>query len=217
MGLQKGRGFNMNPENISPHHFSELGDFYPLDIFLDHKTIREKITNDDFNWVQYNKSKPQIKRKGLSLFSLEGEVSGEVDLNSIAEHNAYNGTDYNEMSFRTPTKYWEMLRGDFEDLIPLEPHIGRSHFISFEEGGFFPPHRDLGESIRLISFFSSSDDLCLVSDKRQIQFSPGRLYFLNTRKTHSIVNFYGNSIILVLNIGCNASTFRWVTNHLKQK
>lgn len=207
----------MAEDNVYFHHYSQMGDFYPLDIFLNNKEIRQAIKNPEFEWVQYNRNKPEINRKGLSLFSLDGSTSGEIDLNSVAEFNQINGTQYDEMSFRAPTKYWEALETYLAPLKDLEPHLGRSHFISLGEGGYFPPHRDLDTCFRLICFFDNSDDLYVVKENERLHFSPGRLYFLNTQKSHALFNFFEESILLVLNVDVNKETFRWVQKHLKQK
>ncbi len=163
----------------------------------------------------YNKNKIGYKRRGLSLFSHDGGDSGEIDLGSIREYNFLNNTNYSEMSFNKPTKHWNDFHEVSNHLEPIADSIGRSHFISFDEGGFFPPHRDLGKTYRLISFFDCSPlSLYFILDNKKIAFTPGYFYFANTRKSHSLFSFQKNSIILVLNIEISQKTTNFVLSNL---
>ncbi len=63
---------------------STFGSYYPLSIKFNEEAVLSQLEAFSDRWVQYNKSKPQINRQGLSLTSLNGEVTGEIDLNSLA-------------------------------------------------------------------------------------------------------------------------------------
>ena len=180
---------------------SALGQFVPLSIGFDEEKVKEEIESLGEGWEVYNPRKPHYRRKGLSLTSLDGSVSGRVDLDSLLEHNKIEGTSLDEMSFKTKTKYWNSLNSISEPLRKVESFLGRSHIIKFEAGGFFPPHRDYGNSFRLIAFFNNSPNstVFLIDDKKVI-FQTAKLYFADTRKVHSIFSFENDSMILVLNV-----------------
>ena len=147
---------------------SSLGNVYPLKIYFDNLLLKEQIKPYLHNWVPYNKSKSGYKRYGLSLFSLDGGTSGEIDLTSVKEYNKKNQTNYNELSFRVPTHYWKKFNSLSEPLKKIEKNLGRSHLLKLNSGGFFPPHRDLGRTFRLISFFFCLPDhfIFLIDDKK---------------------------------------------------
>ncbi len=196
---------------------SSLGEFYPLSIYFDERLFQEELATINDGWRVYNTSKPHMRRYGLSLFSLNGETDGIIDLNSILEYNIANGTNLSEMSFRTPTKYWKHLSSISGPLAEFEPLIGRSHLIRLDEGGFFPPHRDLGTSFRLISFLSSScDGLYVVLNGKKIFYEQNRLYFMDTRLSHALFNMMPKAIILVINLEVSADSVKLVRRHLAE-
>ena len=195
---------------------SSLGKMFPLNIDFDIFLLRKQLKPYADKWVPYNKSKPEYKRYALSLFSLDGEISGEIDLNSLSEYNKKNQTNYIEMSFRTPTFYWKEFSLLSEPLKGIEKNLGRSHLIKLDKGGFFPPHRDLEEDVfRLVSFLNADhDNLIFILDNEKIQFTPDRLYFFNAKKTHSVFSFTNNAMILVLNVEYNKDSMKFVSENL---
>ena len=196
---------------------TSLGSFYPLSIFFDWDLLKKQLEVRCNDWLIYNKSKPECKREGLGLFTLDGRVSGE-DLTSIREYNSENRTDYNELSFRVPTPYWKELTSLSEPLKPLENNLGRSHLIRLKNGGFFPPHRDLGETFRLIAFFNCSPNyLIFTLDDQKIFFQNNILYFANARKTHSLFSFQEEALILVLNVEYSDTSLGFVMRNLLDK
>ncbi len=198
---------------------TSLGDFYPLRVHFDPSVFFQQLSDSNPEWVKYNKSKSWSNRYGLSLFSLNGEVSGEIDLNSIREWNLQNGTKYNELSFNTPTPYWSTLKVFSDPLQDIEKHIGRSHLLKLDEGGLFPPHRDnyheSDQTFRLISLINCSiNSLHLTLNNRLVPFNPNQLYFMDTRKVHSIVSYCNDSLVLVLNIKICKQTVQYVFERL---
>ena len=210
----------MDKRDIELAHFrlSSLGIFYPLSISFDFLLLEKQIRPYRKDWIPYNKSKPGYKRYGLSLFSLDGGVSGEIDLNSIKEYNEKNQTDYNELSFRKPTHYWHEFSSLSEPLKEIENNLGRSHLIKFDKGGFFPPHRDTGNTFRLISFFfCTHHHLKFLVDDKKFFFTNNRLYFLDTRKPHSVFSFQNNAVILVLNVEYSENSMDFVFKNIVER
>ncbi len=197
---------------------SSLGETCPLKIKFDSVLLKKQLTPYLHNWIPYNQSKPGYNRYGLSLFSLDGGTSGEIDLSSVSEYNKENQKDYDEFSFRTPTRYWREFSSLSEPLKKIEKNLGRSHLLKFDRGGFFPPHRDRGRAFRLIAFFFCIPDhfVFLLEDKKFF-FMPERLYFLDTRKAHSLFSFQDNATILVLNVEYNRDSLNFVIENLVQE
>ena len=220
MILYKGADLEKKFESQVFHSIlSSLGEICPLEIHFDSLLLEKQLKPYLDKWVPYNKNKPEYKRYGLSLFSLDGGISGEVDLNSIYEYNQKNKTHYTELSFRTPTFYWKKFSALSEPLKGIEKSLGRSHLIKLDNGGFFPPHRDLGmDTFRFISFFKSDPDVFtfLLNDKKFF-FVTNRLYFFNARKTHSLFSFRNNAIILILNVEYSRDSIDFVFKNLLDK
>ena len=190
-----------------------------MEIDFDEHLLKKQLTLNLDKWVFYNSSKPGYKRYGLSLFSLDGGTSGDIDLNSILEYNKKNQTHYTELSFRVPTCYWKEFSSLSKPLKGIEKSLGRSHLIRLDNGGFFPPHRDLGMDVfRLIAFFNSKPDtLTFLLDDQKVHFFTNRLYFFNARRTHSLFSFKDNAIILVLNVEYNKDSMNFVIKNLLDK
>lgn len=201
---------------LNPLHFqlSSLGAFYELDISFSQEHLNSQLKPFENDWKTYNPRKPNYNRYGLSLFSLDGSLSGVPDLDSIYEYDRENGTEHTEMSFNQPTPAWKEIPEISRRLAELEPFLVRSHFIRLDTGGFFPPHRDVGEAFRLIAFFGPSpNSFHLVIDGQMRYFRPNVLYFLDTHKVHSVVSFEDDAKILVLNVKYDEAALLFVQNH----
>lgn len=200
---------------INDLQLQSLGDLVPLNIQFDRESVLAELTPMQDQWVMYNSSKPTHRRTGLSLTSLSGGVDGHIDLDSLLEYNQRNGTQYTEMSFKIPTKYWPELPSITKPIEPYAPYLGRSHVLRLDEGGFFPPHRDLGDSFRLIAFFNGTpDDLGFIIDNQKKFFETERLYYVNTRKAHSLFSFKNKNFVLVLNLDLSSESVNLVQQHL---
>lgn len=201
---------------------ASLGSLYALDLRIDESHFLEELERLGPQWVPYNKSKQWSARFGLSLFSLDGGTSGEIDLNSVREWNVNNGTKYNELSFNKPTPYWKHFESISNNFLETKLSIGRSHLLRLDAGGAFPPHRDNylegDDTFRIISFLNTSPDvLHFVVDGRLQSFQAGAFYYLDTRKVHSLMSYRDDSTILVMNIKLDANSWSWVCKNLSEK
>jgi len=199
---------------------TSLGKLYPLDIVVSPENFLKELNQiESLEWIQYNKTKPQIDRKGLSLFSLDGGTDGEIDLNSLREYNDKHGTKYNESSFKVSTRYWDLLPSISDSFKDIAPNLRRSHLIKFGDGGYFPSHRDIGNCFRLISFLSPTlpGDLHFILDDHRVSYEQNRIYFFDARLTHSIFNMSTESIILVLNVELTRDSVSFVYRNLLYK
>jgi len=201
-------------------YLCSLGNQYALSWSVNRAKLLEELAGLQDRWRPYNPRK-NIPRFGLSLTSLEGGDSGVPDLDSLLEYNKINGTHFNELSFRTPTSAFQSLTSLFEVTKPVHKFLGRSHLIRFGRGGYFPPHRDSMEkspgTFRLISLLQNCtrDGFIFLLDGRQLWLEPNRIYFVNTRLSHSLFSYAENATILVLNVEVCAGAVDVVTRNLE--
>ncbi len=209
----------MDDRSIQLMRACNLGDFYSLDYQLNTEDILSKAHNYQDNWHHYNPRKPGNERYGLSLTSLDGEMTGVPDLDSLPEHNRIHGTDFHEMDFTKSTKYFDSLE-DKDALNGIfEGHIGRSHILWLKSGGFFPPHRDSFYNpprvFRIIALVSGSEkSYKFILDDKILRFEPGRLYFMNTCLAHSVFSFANDTRFLIMNIKISEFSVNQVIKNL---
>lgn len=174
-------------------------------------------TEEHFEYVRYNPRK-ENNRYGLSITSLNGNIDGIPDLDSLKEYNKENNTNYKEEDFnvKTPVFYQNPILQNF--VHPWQDDLFRSHILKLGPGGFFPPHRDLFsdriDSFRLISPLKNINTAYFILEDKILNWDLGTLYFVNTAKQHTLFNssFY-NSYWLVLNIKLNKNSFYQVLKH----
>tara|TARA_S200000501_G_scaffold378765_1_gene443460 strand:- start:68 stop:712 length:645 start_codon:yes stop_codon:yes gene_type:complete len=202
-------------------HLSSLGDIFPLDFKLDIQKLQVELEQFKDDWKEYNPRKPN-NRYGLSITSLDGGLSGIPDLDSLFEYNKQHNTSITEASINIKTPVNANI-SVIQRLLSIFDTLGRSHFIRLNKGGFFPPHRD-GKILDVTCFRIIT--LCQNCNPNQFQFiyedkvvnlEPGRPYFVNTRKTHSVFSFVDDSVQCVLNIPLTENNYKAVIKHLDTK
>lgn len=166
-----------------------------------------QILNKHPGWKEYQPHKPGYNRYGLSVTSLDGGFSGKPDLYSLREYYKMTGEIYDESCFKKRTNIVEFLPELNEFLDFWEPSLGRTHFLKFNKGGFFPPHRDNGATVASPSFRIlvpihnfGINDIKWIQDEKVLNLTLGQVYFINTTKLHSVFSFVDNCIMLVLNV-----------------
>lgn len=200
---------------------TSLGNCYALRTFFDIKTMHELVEPYQSHWKPYNPRKSHIPRLGLSLTSLDGGFSGVPDLDSLMEYNRQNGTHYDETSFRAPTP---LLKSDYMSTVLRDfiPHLGRSHLIRLNAGGYFPFHRDsagLGstKTFRLIALLEEcgAGQFCFLYDNQRLVMELGSVYFLNTKVEHALFSFGADATLLVLNVILSEQSIKLVVDNLR--
>lgn len=177
---------------------TRFGDCYAMRLRSRLGNIIKDLENN-FEWVQYNPRK-SINREGLSITSLDGGLSGRPDLDSLYEHYKQTGEIYKEPDFNVKTPVYEYFK-DWLD--PIEKHLGRTHVIKINEGGYFPPHRDNKhsniESFRLFLplNYDSMRNFFMLED-RKLEFTNGEMYFIDTAKMHTLFNTDVNPFYFVV-------------------
>ena len=195
---------------MSYNSLLSFGDLIPLKLKCDVKKLFDET--EEFVYLKYNPRK-DIERYGLSITSLDGSLNG-IDLDSIKEYNKENNTEYDELSFNKFTKVYHTSSEIQKIVEPFKNHIGRSHILSLQEGGYFPPHRDLPvyveqqNSLRILVPLKGCNppDMYFMYEDKPLHFEHGRAYLLNTNKSHNLFSFKGSEMI-VLNIKTNEEVY----------
>ena len=196
---------------MSYNSLLSFGDLIPLKLKCDVKKLFDET--EEFVYLKYNPRK-DIERYGLSITSLDGSLNG-IDLDSIKEYNKENNTEYDELSFNKFTQVYHTSSEIQKIVEPFKDHIGRSHILSLQEGGYFPPHRDLPvyveqqNSLRILVPLKGCNppDMYFMYEDKPLHFEHGRAYFLNTNKSHNLFSFKGSDMI-VLNIKTNEEVYK---------
>lgn len=179
-------------------------------------------TENNFQYVKYNPRK-NINRYGLSITSLDGNMSGIPDLDSLIEYKNVTGIQYYEQHFKakTPVYYYK----DLEIILkPIENSIMRSHVLKLGPGGFFPPHRDYFstyfDNFRAIIPLKNMNppNYNFILENKILNWNLGSLYFLDTAKMHYVFNAGPQDMyMIVLNIELTKDTLKFVTENLEYK
>tara|TARA_A100001011_G_scaffold361461_1_gene409591 strand:- start:661 stop:1281 length:621 start_codon:yes stop_codon:yes gene_type:complete len=195
---------------------ARYGDIYALKLNLSPKKVINQLKLYDSDWVAYNPRK-NIPRKGLSITSLDGGLSGIPDLDSIRDYNIKHNLDLDETDFNKKTELWPLVQ---DALTPFENYLGRTHFIRMDRTGCFPPHRD-DYSIDVNSFrlFIAIDgcnppDNYFIIEEKICNFIPGKVYFINTCKEHTVFTTGSQSTFVVANIIISDESVNTVLNNL---
>ena len=167
---------------------TRFGDYYPLRIQNNLENIIDDLENN-FEWVQYNPTK-KIDRYGLSITSLDGNLSGRPDLDSLYEYYSRTKIVHKESDFNVKTEVYSYFK---EWLDPIEEFLGRTHVIKLNMGGFFPPHRD-NKNFNIDSFrlflplnYNTNSHFFLLENTK-LEFENGKVYFIDTAKMHTLFN-----------------------------
>jgi len=202
-------------------HLSSLGDIIPLDFCLDIKQLEKELSQFETDWKQYNPRKP-YNRQGLSITSLDGTLSGVPDLDSLFEYNKQHNTNINEVDISVKTPVASNI-SVIQRLLDVFDTLGRSHFIRLNTGGFFPPHRD-GKILDITCFRvltlchnCTPSQFTFMHEDKIIKLEPGRPYFINTRKMHSVFSYVDNSVQCVLNVPLTKNNYNSIIKHLAAK
>lgn len=176
-------------------------------------------TERNFDYVVYNPRK-SINRFGLSITSLDGNMTGIPDLDSISEYNIENGTNYKESDFDKPTPIYYDPR--LAEVISLfENNLVRSHILRIDPSGYFPAHRDAhrtGNYFRIIVPLKNVKPpqfYFIIDNEIKQLWNIGKVYFVDTIKAHVLFNAsLSPSYWIVFNIPTNDKTVEAVLDNL---
>lgn len=193
-----------------------FGDVFKLGFKIPLEKLKMELEYFKNDWRQYNTYKPHISRQGLSLTSLDGKLHGGTNLESLTEIYNRTGNLLREKDFQRFTEVYDRcpsLKVVLDEFAPL----GRSHFIKLGNGGYFPPHRDHDhDCFRLIipCFNSRGRDFVFMLEDRKLNLTPGCVYYINTRKSHSVFSFQDDCTLLILNVMATMEIFKKIRRNL---
>lgn len=208
-----GRPANYDPSNITHETMANelallnLGNFEPLNIYIDIGKYMQEISQFDNDWVDYlpRTDRPN-NRKAMTLISLPGKTHKENT--SLAEASYAVGRRLSELEFNEPTDVYRQCSSLSTVLDQWQP-LGRSLIIRCDTGGYFVPHRDEPsmprDCFRLVAFLNNCGPLQYdwLMDDRKMNIQLGQLYYVNTRLTHRTISWVNNSQHLILNVPFN--------------
>jgi hypothetical protein len=218
--ISEGQTLNSNEELY--RHLASQGPKEELEPFIDSYQLSIAAEAFDNSWVHYNPRK-KIDRWGLSLTSLDGGMSGYPDLDSIKEYNIENNTSLDEPDFNVRTKASYELEPLVHIFDSFSEHLGRCHLIKFNQGGYFPPHRDSQDynprTFRLLALLDRTAPSSFVVHQQgeRCWLREGKLYFFDTRLSHSFFSFIDGATILVMNITISPTSVELVKSLFKSK
>ena len=200
----------------------QLGDFEPLDFKIDVSQFMSEIQKFSNDWVDYL-PRPNTfnNRKSLTLTNLPGKT--HKDSPSQAQAYVELGRPVTELEFNQPTDVYnscESLKPLLETFSPL----GRTFLINAGIGGHFVPHRDHPsmprQSFRLAAFLNNCGPMeydWLMETDKKLPIEMGRVYYINTRKTHRTISWTPDSIHLIINVPMNSENVAKVLYHLRHR
>lgn len=205
-----GRSAIYDPANVDLTSLSNeisllnIGDFEPLKIKIDVNSLMSELEKFKNDWQDYlpRTDRPN-NRKGLTLTTLPGKT--HLDAPSLAEASFAAGRRLSELEFHHRTDVFHACRS-LDPLFSQFPVLGRTFLVKSNIGGYFVPHRDEPamprDVFRLIVFVNNCGpyDYDWWMDDRKLQIEHGRVYYVNTRKTHRTISWVNESIHLILNV-----------------
>ena len=205
-----GQPAQYDPKNVDQEMLANeisllnIGDFEPLNIKINTASLMHEISQFREDWQDYlpRTDRPN-NRKGLTLTTLPGKT--HLDAPSLAEASYAAKRRMSELEFNSRTEVYNACRS-LDPLFSVFPDLGRTFFVKSNIGGYFVPHRDHPaiprDVFRLVMFANNCGplDYDWLMDDRKLQIEPGRVYYVNTRKTHRTISWVDNSIHLILNV-----------------
>ncbi len=195
---------------------TRYGDCYQLNFKSNINKFLKSLETFNNDWKQYNPRK-NVNRYGLSITSLDGNLSGIPDLDSVREYNVKNNLELDEPDFNKKTNVYQFAS---EWLNPFDGYIGRTHVIKMGPTGMFPPHRD-EYSTELVSFRlfvpiagCNYPNMFFILDNKILYFNHGYAYFINTCKEHTVFTTSGESVFIVANITLSENSVTTVLENL---
>lgn len=200
-----------------------MGDWLEMKSFNSRALMKEVDRYAD-DWKPYNVRKPN-NRWGLSITSLDGELSGIPDLDSLYEYNLKHGTQFSNHDINTYTDVYYDSPTLQEIIAPWRPWLGRCHYLKLNSGGFFPEHYDINkldykyEDARLIAFVNrtSKDTMKFIYEDTVMNVKEGSLYYFNASKRHSVFSMMDDCIMIVFCLRFDEKLFETMIQQYRLK
>lgn len=220
-----GRSHSYDPANVGQENLINevsllnLGVFEPLNWKIDCGQFMREIDQFRDDWQDYlpRTDRPN-NRKSLTLTCLPG--TDHKTNPSLAQASYAAKRRLSELEFNQKTAVYDACHSLRPFLDQWQP-LGRTFLIRSDIGGYFVPHRDHPsmprDVFRLIVFLNNCGplDYDWWMDDRKLQIEPGRVYYVNTRKTHRTISWVNDSIHLILNVPMTSENIAKVIAHLQ--
>ncbi len=220
-----GRPAHFDPNTVDKNTLANelalisVGDFEPLNIKINTASLMYELSRFRDDWQDYlpRTDRPN-NRKGLTLTTLPGKT--HKDAPSLAEASYAAKRRLSELEFNHRTEVYDACRS-LEPLFSVFPDLGRTFFVKSDTGGYFVPHRDHPaiprDVFRLVVFVNNCGplDYDWLMDDRKLQIEHGRVYYVNTRKTHRTISWVNDSVHLILNVPMTAENVARVIANLQ--
>ncbi len=209
--------------NQSLFRLHTMGDWLEMQSFDSSKIMSELQTYND-SWKPYNTKKPN-NRWGLSITSIDGELSGIPDLDSLYEYNLKHNTDIKNHDIKEFTEVYKNSKTLQKVIEPWKPWLGRCHFLKLNKGGFFPEHYDINkldfsyEDTRLIAFVNNNEKntMKFLYEDTLMNVKEGSLYWFNASKRHSVFSMVDDCIMIVFCLKFDETLFKTIIEQYKLK
>jgi hypothetical protein len=213
----------MSAYNAALHRLYAMGDWLQLQSFDQNKLLGELVQFTN-NWKPYNLRKPN-NRWGLSITSLDGELGGIPDLDSLYEYNKRNNTEITNYDIKNYTEVYKQSPSLQKIIEPWKPWLGRCHFLKLNSGGFFPEHYDINkldysyDDTRLIAFVNNNEKygMKFLYEDQLLNVNEGSLYWFNANKRHSVFSMVDNCIMIVFCLRFDEKLFETIINQYRLK
>jgi len=197
----------MTPREKALIRLSMMSDWQEQQHFNSYKLLKE-IEQFSDDWKPYNPKKPN-NRWGLSVTSIDGELSGIPDLTSLRDYELQTGKKVQNIDLNVPTEVYKQSEELQNILKPYLPWLTRCHFLRMDRGGFFPDHFDIvqagnyaADEIRLVGFVNVDEyNFKWIYDDKIINKNNGTLWYFNASKRHSVFSTKDGMMLLVVCLG----------------
>lgn len=220
-----GRKAHFDPSEVTLENMAcelallNLGDCEPLNFFIPPGQFMHEISQFKDAWVDYlpRTDRPN-NRKALTLTQFPGADHRGVP--SLAQASHKHGRKVSELEFCEKTDVYHACQSLHPFLDTFMP-LGRTFLVKCGTGGYFVPHRDHPsmprDVLRLAVFLNNVGPLQYdwLMDDRKLNIECGRVYYINTRKTHRTISWVDDSVHLILNIPFNAENVAKIIANLQ--
>ena len=177
----------------------------PLKWEFDLGWFKKEIKQYDDKWVPYLRREGVTNdREGLCLMGMPGDKCS--DSLSMPEARRRHNKKLWEIDFNAKTELYNDLES-LHDMLEYFQPLGRTMLVKSNAGGWFPPHKDqpnlTRDTFRIVAFLSRTtqhDAYEWEMDGHRWPITPGKAYYVDTRKTHRTHSWMNNSIHLVVNV-----------------
>ena len=204
-----------NEDSQALSRLNTMSDWQEFEGFNAKKLLKEIEPFKD-DWKRYNPNKPN-NRWGLSITSLDGELSGIPDLTSFKNYEQETGIRLHNHDIVTPTRVWRESPQLQKLLMPWEQWVTRAHFLRLDRGGFFPDHFDINkhdssyDEIRLTAFVNVNEyGLKWIYDDKIIKCNSGSMWYFNGNKRHCVFSTKDDMIIIVICLRWDKELFTYM-------